>query len=283
MKTARRSSKPRKSATTALEREEWFFGKVPEDEILTCFYYEYARSRKDIRELVYCWRERLAALDQAHADTPGERLSREWRWHEEFPSREDAIRRFWSELARLTDSTCSQLLINLPEFPDLPWQKIRPSKRAKWKRLLTFTRDRYPDGILGGLWPETNQNALHAIRYNHMRTSLGELVPFSIDWSGGVEKVIRDFKKWARKHYSELDLPRKKKPRDTYYESLKQLGVMRLKDKLGSWDAVQNYTLKVLGSQFGKLYGENHTLWRKARLAALNAERTCFQSCFQPR
>ena len=94
-----------------------------------------------------------------------------------------------------------------------------------------------------------------------MRISLRELVPFSIDWSGGIEKVISDFKKWARKHHSELDLPRKKKPRDTYHESLKQLGIMRLKDKLGSWDAVQNYTCGVLGSQFGKLYGEDHALW----------------------
>ncbi|PYL24333.1 MAG: hypothetical protein DMF44_05455 [Verrucomicrobia bacterium] len=153
---------------------------------------------------------------------------------------------------------------NLPEFPDVRWQKIRPSKRAKWKRLLTVTRDRYPDGISRGLRPETNQNTLNAIRYNHMRTSLEELVPFSIDWRGGIEKVINDFKKWARKHYSELDLTRKKKPRDTYYDSLKQLGVMRLKDKLGSWDAVQNYTRSVLGSQFGKLYGEDHTLWRSS-------------------
>jgi hypothetical protein len=113
-----------------------------------------------------------------------------------------------------------------------------------------------------------------------MRTSLGELMPFSIDWRGGIEKVICDFKKWARKHYTELDLPRKKKPRDTYYESLKQLGVMRLKDKLGSWDAVQNYTRSVLGSQFGKLYGEDHTLWRRARLAAIKRIRDMFPITF---
>jgi hypothetical protein len=267
----RRSSKPRKSETTVLEREEWFFGKVPEDEILTCFHYEYARSRKDIRELVYRWREKLDDLEQAYeaANTREARVERGGWWDHTFTDAKTATNAFWQELMQLTDSTCSQLLVNLPEFPDVPWQKIRPSKKAKWKRLLTFTRDHYPDGILGGLWPETNQNALNAIRYNHMRTSLGELVPFSIDWNGGVEKVISDFKKWARKHYSELDLPRKKKPRDTYYESLKQLGVMRLKDSLGSWDEVQNYTCKVLGSQFGKLYGENHALWRKARLAAI--------------
>jgi hypothetical protein len=62
----RRSSKTRKSATTVLECEEWFFGKVPEDEILTCFYYEYARSRKDIRDLVYSWQEKLADLEKVY-------------------------------------------------------------------------------------------------------------------------------------------------------------------------------------------------------------------------
>jgi len=277
----RRSSKTRKSATTVLECEEWFFGKVPEDEILTCFYYEYARSRKDIRDLVYSWQEKLADLEKAYdaANTWDARVERGGWWDHTFSDVKTATDAFLRELMQLTDSTCSQLLINLPEFPDTPWQRIRPSKRAKWKRLLTFTRDHYPR-ILGGLRRETNQNTLNAIRYNHMRTSFGELVPFCIDWNGGIEKVISDFKKWARKHYSELDLPRKKKPRDTFYESLKQLGVMRLKDKLGSWDAVQNYTRSVLGSQFGKLYGEDHTLWRRARLAAIKRIRDMFPITF---
>jgi len=275
----RRNGKPRKSATTTLEREEWFFGKVPEDEIVTCFYYEYARSREDICELVYRWQKKLA-LDQEYPDTFDQRLTREWIWTVAYGSRETAIQEFWRDLARLTDWVCSRLLVSLPEFPDVPWQKIQPSKRAKWKRQLTFIRDRYPDGMLGGLWPETNQNTLDAIRRDHMRTSRGELVPFSIDWRGGVEKVISYLKKWARKHYAELNLPRKKKPRDTFYESLKQLGVMRLKDRLGSWDEVQNYTRNVLGSQFGELYGDDHALWRKARLAAIKRIREMFPITF---
>ena len=269
----RRNTKPRKSATTTLEREEWFFGKVPPDEILTCFYYEYARSRKDIRELVYRWRKKLA-LDQEYPDTFDQRLTREWIWTVTYGFRETAIQEFWRDLARLTDWACSRLLISLPEFPDVAWQKIRPSKRAKCKRQLTFIRNRYPDGILGGLWQETNQNALDAICRDHMRTSRGELVPLSIDWRGGVGKVINDFNKWARKHYAELNLARKKKPRDTYYESLKQLGVMRLKDRLGSWDVVQRYTHRVLGCKL--LYEDDHALWRKARLAAIKRIRNMF-------
>jgi hypothetical protein len=106
-----------------------------------------------------------------------------------------------------------------------------------------------------------------------MVTRFGEIVPFFIDWRGGIEKVISDFKKWARKHYSGLDLPRKKKPRDTYCESLKQLGVMRLKDTLGSWKAVQDYTSKAIAC---KLYGDDHALWRKARLAAIKRVREMF-------
>jgi len=263
-----------------LKREEWFFGTVPSDEIVSCFYYEHARSRDDICQLVRSWREKLANLDKAYDDANTDEMvmARCGRWDETFSSLETATNRFWSELAQLTDRTCSQLLINLAEFPDVPWQEIRPAKRAKWKHLLTFTRDRYPDGILGGLLPETNQNTLlDAILYNQMRTSRGELVPFSIDWGGGVEKVISDFKKWARKHYSELGLPRKKKPRDTYYESLRQLGVVRLKERLGSWNVVQRYTRKVLGYE---LYGDDHMLWRRARLAAIKRKRDMFPVMF---
>jgi hypothetical protein len=110
-----------------------------------------------------------------------------------------------------------------------------------------------------------------------MRTSRGELVPFSIDWRGGIGKVISEFKKWARKRYAELDLPRKKKPRDNYYEWLKQLGVMRLKDRLGSWDVVQQYTRDLLGKE---LYGDDQMLWRKARLAAIERKRNMFPITF---
>ena len=99
-----------------------------------------------------------------------------------------------------------------------------------------------------------------------MRTSLGELVPFSINWNGGVEKVITDFEKWARKHYSTWERPKKKEPRKTYHESLKQLGVVRLKDALGNWKAVRKYTEKALGNG---LYGDDHAVWRKARLKAI--------------
>ena len=56
---------------------------------------------------------------------------------------------------------------------------------------------------------------------------------------GGVEKVIDDFEVLARKRWHALK--RKKKPRDTYREWLKQLGVMRLKDKLKSWPAILDY------------------------------------------
>src|SRR4030095_7998433 len=123
-------------------------------------------------------------------------------------------------------------------------------------------------------------NTLDAILYDHMRTSLGELVPFSVDWRGGIEKVISDFKKWARKHYAGMDLPRKKKPRDRYYESLKQLGVMRLKDRLGRWNVVQRYARDVLGYN---LYGDDHRSGERHGLPPLNVGGRCFQSRFQRR
>jgi len=204
------TSKTRKSATTVLEREEWFFGKVPEDEMLTCFYYEYARSRKDIHELVYAWQEKLADLEKAYdaANTWEARLERGGWWDHTFTNVETATNAFWSDLAGLTDSTSSQLLINLTEFPDTPWQRIRPARKKQWKNLLKFYH--YLDSIRGGLWPETKRNTLNAILYYRMRTSLGELVPFSINWNGGVEKVITDFEKWARKHYFHVEATEKK-------------------------------------------------------------------------
>jgi hypothetical protein len=257
MKTATRKSKmPYETGdglTPVLERDEWFFNNVPGDEVVTCFYYEYARSRDDICRLVCSWRAKLANLDKAC-------------------DKETATQAFWRALAQLTDWTCSQLLVNFPEFPSQPWQKIRPAKRAKWKRLLTFYSDL--DNIRGGLRRESIDKLVYAIGSGDMDTRFGEIVPFFIDWRGGIEKVISDFEKWARKHYSELHLPRKKKPRDTYYEWLKQLGVMRLKGRLGSWDAVQDYTCKALGCKL--LYEDDHALWRKARLAAIKRIREMF-------
>jgi len=123
--------KDRKVGALVLEREEWFFGKVPDDEVLTCYYYEYARSRPDIHAIVYLWRKRFK------------------RWGQESKPSEKAIEAFRRDLMRLTDSTCSQLLVNLYEFPDTPWQRINASRRKQWKTLLNF----YPhlDSIRGGV------------------------------------------------------------------------------------------------------------------------------------
>ena len=266
MKTAtaksRRQSKTFNFSTAVPEPEEWFFDKVPDDEIVTCFYYEYSRERDDIRELVCFWRRNLADLGKAYdaAHT-----------HERRIARERVTRKFWSELAQLTDTTCSQLLINLPEFPSTPWQKIRPSRRAKWKKLLSFYN--HLDNIRGGLWQENWDIVRNAIESGDLVTKSGKIVPFLIDWRGGVQKVIIHFENWARKHYAGLDLPRKKKARDTYYEMLKQLGVMRLKRKLENWDDVQDHTLEVTRNN---LYGDDPATWRKARLAAMKRIKTMF-------
>jgi hypothetical protein len=70
-------------------------------------------------------------------------------WDETCANEKTAKERFWRELAELTDSTCSQLLVNFPEFPSKSWQKVPASKRGKWKHLLTFYSDL--DSIRGGL------------------------------------------------------------------------------------------------------------------------------------
>lgn len=52
---------------------------------------------------------------------------------------------------------------------------------------------------------------------------------------------------------------------------------MRLKDKLGSWNAVQEYTKKALGYE---LYGSDHAVWSRARLAAIKRIRDMFPITF---
>jgi hypothetical protein len=275
-KAARKPRIPRKtggSLSSVPELEEWLFETVPKDEIVTCFYYEYARERADIRELVHRWREQLADLGKAYdsANTSEARAARSGRWDETFALGEEHVTHaFLSELAQLTDRTCAQLLINLPEFPTMPWQKIRSSQRAKWKKLLMFYE--YLESIRGGLRQEGWDNVLSAIQTGDLVTKRGEIVPFIIDWDGGVQRVIDAFGVWAGKRWHELK--RKKKSRDTYYESLKQLGVMRLKrSSLRTWEAVQEYVGRARGCT---LYGRDHATWRKARLAASKRVKTMF-------
>ena len=86
-------------STGASEPEEWFFAKVPEDEIVSCFYYEYARERNDICQLFRYWRRTLVELRKAREEL-----------------RDSASEKFWRELARLTDSTCSHCSSIFPNF-----------------------------------------------------------------------------------------------------------------------------------------------------------------------
>jgi hypothetical protein len=256
----------------SLEREEWFFGKVPKDEVITCFYYEYARSRDDICQLVRSWREKLANLDKAYddANTDEMRMARCGRWDETFASKDKATHEFWGELAQLTDWTCAQLLLNLPQFPDAPWQRLPSWLKAKYKNFLPRFYGRL-ETIRGGLREESWDRVVEAIRCGDFVTKFGEIVPFLIDFRGGVERVIDDFEVWARKRWHALKL--KKKPRETYREWLKQPGVMRLKDKIKTWPAILDYAWDELKYP---LYGDDHALWKKARLAAFKRKNNLF-------
>jgi len=253
-----------------LARDEWDFSKVPKDEIDTCYYYEYARTRDDIRKFVEHWRGLLKNRCRAYerANTTQARVKRGGWPDETLATKESAINAFWNELSQLTDRTCAQLLINLPEFPSTPWQSFRPSRRAEWKHLLTFYDEL--DRIRGGLHVVPWESAIPQLRYdpdNFITRKDGELVAFRIDWKhGGVEKVIEDFKAWARKRNTALKLGgKKKKPRDSRYEHLKQLGAWRLKEHHGNWGAVHTHTRAAGASD---IYADE-TQWRKARLAAM--------------
>lgn len=249
----------------ALARDEWDFSKVPDREIETCFYYEYARARYERGMLVCRWREQLKNLERAYADanTRKAREERGGRWDETFASKESARKVYWGELAAVTDWTCAQLLLNIPAFPESSWQTLDPSLRKKWGELLTFYR--HLEGIIGGVRPCTFGRAWSIHRGVESAPQRSEVACFQIDWRGGVEKVIREFEKLARARYSQLDLPKKKKPRDLSREYLRQLGAMRLKNALRRWSAVTKYAKRVLGHSF---YGEDHAAWSRAATAA---------------
>ena len=274
----RRTAKTKSpSPEEVIAQDEWDFSRVPHDEIETCFYYEYARARDDVRKLVLHWREQFKDLRRAYslANTDEALKIRGWR-DETFANRESARKAFWGALAELTDCTCAQFLNNLPQFPETPWQKLAPLLPEGRKTFLKFYTEL--DGMRGGLREIPWESALWNLKYDFssfVSRKDGELVALRIDWQhGGIEKVISDFSAWARKRNAALKAgEKKKKPRDSRYEHLKQLGVWRLKEKLGSWDVVKKHTCKVLGC---KLYGDDDALWRKARLGAIQRTKEMF-------
>jgi hypothetical protein len=239
-----------------LAQEEWYFGKVPDREVETCFYYEYARSRDDIRQLVKLWRERFADPNELE----------KW-WYQNFRNDtyfskdERAKLEHWRDLAELTDWTSAQMLLNVPDFPECSWQKLNHSFRDKFGTFLSYYS--HLEGIIGGVVPWPLERAISAHRGFESLPKKTEIACFRIDWRGGVEKVIRDFEVLARASYAKLS--KRKKPRDSSRDYLKQLGVMRLKNAYTSWDAVIEHTKHVLGHS---LYGGDHAVWSRAATAA---------------
>jgi hypothetical protein len=251
-----------------IPRSEWDFRPVPADELETCLHYEYARDNKSIRNTVLRWRtmpEKMvpAIVHRAFVDT--------------VPMRTEGL---WRELKKLTDSTFAQLLINLPQFPETPWQEIPAKTRARCKRLITFYKDL--DAIRSGARLASIEDAIH---YSSTPTKNHDVIMFIAAPRGGVEMIIEDITRAVRARYKNSKSKKKhskKKHRRSYREWLKQLGVKRLKDALKTWSAVRDYTQQTIGRA---LYGdnpakgragENEALWRRARLAAINRTKTLF-------
>ena len=251
-----------------IPRAEWDFRPVPADELETCLYYEYARDNKSIRNTVLRWRtmpEKMVPVivHRAFVDTA--------------PMRTEGL---WRKLKKLTDSTFAQLLINLPQFPETPWQEIPTKTRARCKRLTTFYKDL--DAIRSGAKLASIKDAIH---YSRTPTKNYDVITFITAPRGGVGKIIADITRAVRARYKEPKSKKKhskKKHRKSYREWLKQLGVKRLKDALQTWPAVNKHTLQANGHP---LYGdnpakgragENEALWRRARLEAIDRTKTLF-------
>jgi hypothetical protein len=218
-------------------REEVTFRNVPSDEIESCFYYEYARANERITECVSRSRKKIGDPEKAYkaartvnnTDPHGKAFV-------------EALR----ELTPLVGQYCfiltATFLLRCRCFPKRPWQRLQSKEKGLWKKsfgLYDSLRERrrgfrHIDIHITNFWP------FYKAQFDIWNKPEIEVIGAEIDWRCGVEKVIADFDCWARKHWNEW-LKGKKRPRSTYYEALKQLGVLRLHRKLKSWPDVKAY------------------------------------------
>lgn len=276
-------------------REEWDFTAVPDDEIEACYFYEHARERDDIKNVVKSWRKKLAVrrkefdandalqarLEKSAtedipllrakfgADSLQEKSALEYWQHLKdhlFSSEIRLFRDFGDKMDKLTDMECGNMLMKIEGFPATPWQKLK--RAGKRFRVLTTHSFRH---LKGGIREYPLYKAISIANGEERIHRTEEVVCLHIDWSGGIEKVLNAFELLARARYSKRK--HKKKPRETFREALKQLGVLRLKRELKKWADVQEHTNTILGC---KLYGDDLAVWRKARLASMGRIKSMF-------
>jgi hypothetical protein len=221
---------------TAMIREEWDFRKVPPEELQACFYYEYARASDPITQTVTRWREQIGDLEKAHnaARTVNNTNPRGVAFC-------NALKELVPLIGELYYLEAASYLLAHSCFPKRPWQLLDKADRDGWEKALRFglVIEDEKGGIRRILLSERDLEWFYRASFvSGFAKPSRTYDAFEIDWGGGVEKVIRGFEQWARRRWTRLE--RKKKPRSTYPESLKQLGTMRLYAEFENWVDVQN-------------------------------------------
>ena len=236
----------------SLDRKEWDFSEkvLPDDELFSCYHYEYARENESIKKAVLHWRKeiggdlnaaRKAALKGKHSAGA-----------EPFPKALDEIAPSVGESCYL--QTAEYLLVNT-SYPHTPWRGLKDTDKGAWSRTFDIHRALIESQEKSALrWLTLSGHNVEEFVKASWLTGSGSKAPkatrsyvaFEVDWRNGVEKVIQEFEAWARKRWKELEC--KKGKRTTYRERLRQLGVMRLYASIGNWEKVMEY-LKQKGGE----------------------------------
>jgi hypothetical protein len=245
-------------------REEVDFRSVPATQLESCFYYEYARENQPIVECVTRWRKQFGPPEKAWESACS------WSANKRGPNGEkfcEALEELMLLVGKHFFVETAAFLLRRNCFPTTPWQRLRPKDVRLWQHCLGLyvAIDRDAGGFrtielnMMNLWP------FYKARFNTWNRSEVEVLAAELDWRGGVEKIIREFSRWARAHTKNW---LKKKSRRTYQEALKQLGVLRLYDRLKNWPAVKKYMSSQGLPNYGRIDIDDTTALCRAGLAA---------------
>jgi hypothetical protein len=227
-----KTKQPPKGTRSELDRDEWFFCKIPESELKACFIYEYARELR--------WRS-PAALDRI-VKSEGDRVIR---------VRPERSKLDFGKIMR--DYVPDFLRISNGKFPDISWQKLDQKVRLMlveaankvhpedlFLRDVTITSDALRKSHIS---TETLQWANQPVVDNEYlrETAYGLEIKFNKPDSG----IKRAFAQWLSMERKRRGLAKIKYKRQTgrggFWDRLNGLGALRLVNRY-RWTELVNYT-----------------------------------------
>ncbi len=220
-----------KSRSIQLANEEWKFDGVGDDELDACFYYEFARSSKLIRDGIKEWRasvqKQTSSLDRIKLAWKNAPTS-SWNRYKGFCEDEREFAAYGAAWLNNADadklkpaSLCSvdtgllDFVASFPEFPKVPWQRLRArDKKASfskdWKLPDTADMEQNPEQAISDstqLLEECDKHDLSAwkmikrtIQHPSNAPNKPGLYLFSISWNYRNDEIARAFETWCQKN-----------------------------------------------------------------------------------